>query len=118
MLEEKRRLLEGAIGAIREAEAALHRGDQPGSSVLTEIMEVMELHDNPDWMLKYFDDEAKPKLQARKQAWTPELQVCAEKDWSDLFNDIRAALDEDPSTPKAQAFVDRWNDLVKGVHRR
>lgn len=113
VLKEKKCLLDAALQAIGEAELALERGTQPGASILKTIIEVMQMHDSPDWMMKYFSDESKPKIQERKEAWTPELQAQAEQNWSDLFRDIRLALDEDPASAKAQTFVDRWNELMK-----
>ena len=112
-LEEKRRLLDGAIGAICEAEVAVRSGAPPAAAVLQKIIEVMEMQSNSDWMMKYFREEAQDALAARKAAWTPELQAQAERDWSGLFRDIESALDEDPSSPRAQALVDRWNALLQ-----
>lgn len=63
--------------------------------------------------MKYFSEKAQPKLKDRRAEWTPELQARAEQSWSRLFRDIRLSLDEDLASPKAQAFVDRWNELVR-----
>lgn len=113
-LEEKQRRLQIAIAAIREAECAIRTGTGARSSILRRVIEVIHMeNENSDWMLKYFSDEAKPKLESRRAAWTPELQARVEQDWSDLFRDIRLALDEDPASAKAQALVDRWNDLIR-----
>jgi DNA-binding transcriptional MerR regulator len=111
-LEEKRRLLDSAIAALAEVESALAGGQEPHASVMKRIIEVIEMQNNSDWMLKYFTDDAKSYVAARKTEWTPEQQAHAEQEWSDLFRDIQASLDEDPASPKAQAFVDRWNRLI------
>jgi len=46
--------------------------------------------------------------------WSPELQARVEKEWSDLFRDVEAALTEDPASATAQALVGRWMELVRG----
>ncbi len=112
-LEEKKRLLDMTINAIRDAEAGLQQGVAPKSSALRKIIEVIEMQNNDNWPMKYFRDEVKERVQARSAAWTPELQARAEQDWSDLFRDIEAALDEDPASPKAQSLVDRWENLIR-----
>jgi hypothetical protein len=56
-LEEKKRLLDLAIDAIRDAEVRLRRGEQPESSALRRIIEVIEMQNNGDWMMKYFRPE-------------------------------------------------------------
>jgi MerR family transcriptional regulator, thiopeptide resistance regulator len=113
LLEEKRRRLGEAIAAIAQAEAALQQGEQADARILRRLIEVIEMQNESDWMTKYFREEARPALEARKVEWTPELQARAEQDWSDLFRDVRLALDEDPASPKAQALVDRWNALLE-----
>jgi hypothetical protein len=35
----------------------------------------------------------------------------AEREWTDLTNDIQATMGENPATPKAQVLVDRWQKL-------
>jgi len=112
-IEEKKHLLEAAIRAITAGDAELKSGKRPSSSALKKIIEVIEMQSNPDWIMKYFSDEAKAKVEARKSAWTPEMQVRAEQDWSDLFRDIRLALGKDPASAEAQGLLDRWNNLVR-----
>ena len=114
-LEEKRRLLDTAIGAISEAEAALASGERAGSSALTKIIEVIEMQNDEKWPLKYFEGEAKEKVEARRSAWSPELQAQAEQQWADLYRDVRLALDEDPGSPRAQALVERRNELLRAL---
>ena len=112
VLEEKQRLLNVAIKAIREAELALQEG-APYLSVLKTIIQVIEMQNDSDWMMKYFTDAAKISVQKRKAEWTPESQALTEREWSDLFRDIQLALDEDPSGPSAQRLLKRWNKLAK-----
>jgi TipAS antibiotic-recognition protein len=95
------------------ADGELQSGKQPSTCALKRIIEVIEMQSNPDWMMKYFSDEARAKVEARKASWTPDMQARAEQNWSDLFRDIRLALDKDPASMEAQSLVDRWNNLVR-----
>src|SRR5580698_9100679 len=75
ILEEKRRLLDRAIGAIRRAQ------ERPGTAQLKKIIEVLEMQNESDWAMKYHTDEAKAKIQARRPQWTPELQAECTQQW-------------------------------------
>lgn len=112
-LEEKRRRLDSAIAAVREAEVLLAGGGAPASAALAKIIEVIEMQNDEQWPTRYFEGEAKEKMEARRAAWSPEQQARAEQDWRELFDEIRAALDENPAGPRAQALVDRWNNLIR-----
>jgi len=114
VLEDKRRLLDRAINAIRDAEKAIQPGRRPDSAVLRKIIEVIEMQNNTDWMKKYSTDEAWAKIDERKKLWSPELQERVSKEWADLFRDVEAALGEDPVGKKAQALAARWVKLVEG----
>jgi len=118
VLEEKRRLLDSAINAIREAEQATRPGERPDSAVLKKIIEVIEMQDNMDWSKKYYSDEAQNKIEERKQLWSPENQERWSKEWSDLFREVEAALGEGPASEKAQALAARWKKLVEAFTGR
>ena len=118
VLEEKRRLLDNAINAIREAELATRPGEQPDSSVLKKIIEVIEMQDNMDWSKKYYSEEAQASIEDRKSLWSPENQERWSKAWSDLFGDVEAALGEDPASERAQALAARWKELVEAFTGR
>ena len=115
-LEEKRRLLDRAIGAIREAETIVASGKPAGAAVLKKIIEVIEMQANNDWMKKYANEAAQAKIDARKGEWSPELQERVSKQWVELITDLQAAMDtgEGPASPKAQALAARWKTLVEG----
>lgn len=114
VLEEKRRLLDSAICAIQEAEKATRPGKGTESTVLTKIIEVIEMQDNMDWSKKYYTEQAQAKIEERKKLWSPENQERWTKEWSDLFRDVETALGEDPASRKAQALAMRWKKLVEG----
>jgi MerR family transcriptional regulator, thiopeptide resistance regulator len=114
-LEEKRRLLDRAIGAIREAEAIVASGRPAGAAILKKIIEVIEMQTNNDWMKKYANEAAQTKIDAQKGEWSPELQERVSKQWTDLIAEVQAAMSvgEDPASPKAQALAARWKELVE-----
>jgi DNA-binding transcriptional MerR regulator len=115
-LEEKRRLLDRAIGAIRDAEAEVESGRPAGAAVLKKIIEAIEMQTNNDWMKKYANTAAQEKIDAQKGEWSPELQERVSKQWIDLIADVQSAMDagEDPASPEVQSLAARWKGLVEG----
>ena len=114
VLEQKRRLLDRAIRAIRQAESAVKPGRQADAAVLKKIIEVIAMQDNTDWMLKYHTPEAREKIEARGREWTPELQEQVSKQWSELMAEVETAPAEEPASPRVQALAERWIRLVEG----
>jgi MerR family transcriptional regulator, thiopeptide resistance regulator len=115
VLEDKRRLLDSAIGAIRDAEQSIRPGQRPDAAVLKKIIEVIEMQNNTDWARKYYSDEALERIEHGKQRWSPELQERITKEWTDLFRDVETAIarGEDPASEQAQALGERWKTLVE-----
>ncbi len=70
------------------------------------------MQNNTDWMMKYYDGEARAKVEDRKKLWSPELQERVSRQWAELISEVNASLGEDPASPKAQALADRWNALI------
>ena len=110
MLQEKRRRLDRALLAIRRAEAIAAFGEPGDWEAFRKIIEAINMQDNTDWMKKYYSDEARAALAARKVP--PETIRQAEHDWAVLLQEVEAALDEDPAGPKAQALAARWRKLL------
>lgn len=118
-LEEKRRLLDRAIAAIREAEAVVGSGRPAGAAVLKKIIEVIEMQQKNDWT-KYANEAAREKIAARQGEWSPELQERVSMQWVDLIAEVQAAMDngERPASVKAQALAARWKALVEEFTKR
>jgi DNA-binding transcriptional MerR regulator len=114
VLEQKRRMLDLAIQAIRAAEDSIVPGGRAEAALLTKIIEVIEMQNDNSWSEKYYSPEAREKIAARAAEWTPELQAKVSKQWTDLFSEVEAILNEDPASEKAQALGVRWKELVKG----
>jgi TipAS antibiotic-recognition domain len=64
-------------------------------------------------MKKYHSDEGWAKIQERRPHWSPELQERVSREWTELFRDVEAALDEDPAGARAQALSARWRKLIE-----
>lgn len=114
LLEVKRRMLDRAIQAIREAEAQMRSNGAATTVALKKVIEVIEMEANNDWMEKYHTEESRAKVEARKHLWSPELQERVSRQWDELIAAVEAALGEDPASAKSQALAGRWRELVKG----
>lgn len=115
-LEEKRRLLEQAIGAIQEAEAALHREGQAAPALYRRIIEVIDMQSNSDWNAKY-QELVEAKI-ARLNALAPEQLKALRQEWSSLIEEVRGSLTEDPAGARAQELASRWLDLLERLMGR
>lgn len=112
VLADKRRELDRTIDAIRAARAALGEDHEPDWTLITQIIRRVGMQNETDWTAKYFNDEAKAKVEERKALWSPELQERVTREWNELFRDVEAALHQDSAGPVAQALVARWRKLV------
>lgn len=115
-LEEKRRRLDRAIGAIADAEASIRPGQPAESAMLKRIIEVIEMSDQAEEMKKYYTDEAWAELSRRREAMSDTVRDVAmegTRKWLALYNDVTASLDADPAGPVAQALLARWTALVE-----
>jgi DNA-binding transcriptional MerR regulator len=112
-LEEKRRRLDLAIGAIRDAERSLRPGRSTDAAVLRKVIEVIEMQQDPEFWKRYYSDEAWARMADKRDQWTPELQRKAEQAWAQLFRDVEAALGTDPAGARAQELAARWQALVE-----
>lgn len=119
-LEDKRRRLDRAIGAIADAEAVLQSGRPVDAPVLRRIIDAIETDDLREAMRKYHTDEAWAELEKRRNEMTSAGRDPAEegtRKWQALFRDVEAALDSDPAGAAAQALVDRWDALIQEFTR-
>jgi DNA-binding transcriptional MerR regulator len=111
-LEEKRHLLDQAIGAIGEVEAVLRAGKNADAALYRRIIEVIEMQNNPDaWKQKY-DDLVQTKID-RLRSLSPDALAELRAQWAALVGEIRSALAEDPAGPKAQELGTRWTGLLE-----
>ncbi|HEV2984058.1 MAG TPA: MerR family transcriptional regulator [Vicinamibacterales bacterium] len=114
VLADKRRQLDAAIHAIRQAEQSLGSRREPDWELFKRIIREVEMQNDTEWGKKYYSPEAQAKIDERKALWSPELQEKVTNEWKALLADVEAALSETPASPKAQALAARWKKLVDG----
>lgn len=113
VLERKRKHLDDAIAAIQEAETAVRNGKGPDAALFAKVIEVIEMQQSNDWMMKYYDEAAKQKVEERRSLWSPELQERVSRQWSELMAEVEAAKLESPSSELAKVLAARWKALVE-----
>lgn len=116
ILEEKRRHLELAIQAIKDAERAMRSRaprHKPDWEMFRKIIEVINMQQNWEWVNKYYTEEQLAQL---KKRWSPELQEKAQRDWAALISEVEAAVGAgtDPASEEARALAGRWQKLIEG----
>jgi DNA-binding transcriptional MerR regulator len=107
LLEEKRRRLDLAIDAIRQAQD----GDLAQSRALKHIIEVIKMQEKQDEYRQQYDALLKGKIE-RLQALGPEAREQLRRQFSELCQEIAGALDQDPAGPRAQELAGRWLQLL------
>ena len=115
-LEEKRRRLDQAIGAIAGAERLVQPGRPADSAVLKRIIEGIHMSDQAEEMKKYYSEDGWAEMTRRREAMTERIREIAmegTRKWQALFADVTASLDADPASPAAQALFDRWKALIE-----
>ncbi len=112
VLAEKRRQLDHAVEAIKNAQQHFNSRREPDWNLLKYIVQEIEMQNSVDWSKKYYSPEAQKKVEERKALWSPELQERVTREWSTLFAEVEAALGEDPASVRAQGLMLRWKKLV------
>ena len=111
-LLEKRRLLDRALAAIDEAQLGIERGESH-DKLLRRIIEVIQMHNDSNWMMKYYSPEAQAKLAERAKTLTLEMQAEVGKAWKDYYRDLAALKDQtDPDGAKAAELSRRHAELL------
>ncbi len=91
----------------------LDRAEVVSADTFLETIEVMTMIE------RYYTPEQMDYLKKRREEGGPEIEEMIQKGpqmWSDLFADVKAAMDAGvpPTDPKAQEFAKRWLALVRG----
>lgn len=111
VIEEKRQRLDLAVRAIERAER-LVAGGQTDWDAFTNIIEVIQMQNNWEWVKKYYTKEQLADLARRG---TPEVLERGQREWKALIQDVEAAVGagEDPAGAKARALAERWTKLME-----
>jgi DNA-binding transcriptional MerR regulator len=112
IVEARRRHLETVIQAIERAEQAMALSDETDWETFKQIIEVINMQNDMEWMKKYYTEEQLAELAERG---TPEVLERGQRDWTILIKDVQAAIAEgiDPQSEKAQALAARWLSLIE-----
>ena len=110
VLEEKRQLLDRAIGAIRDG---VHGTPPDKPALLKKIIGAIKMQNSVDFREKYFSKESWAKLIEFKKQSPPASRLQASRKWITLLCDAEAALGTDPAGKKAQALAVRWMALME-----
>jgi DNA-binding transcriptional MerR regulator len=98
-LEKKRQLLERAIAAVGDLEAAVAAGTA-APDTFKRIIEVIEMQDDANVWTQQYDELVSKKVE-RLRALSPEALSDLRSQWTALVIEIKGALMEDPADPKA-----------------
>lgn len=112
IIEERRRHLDSVIEAIERAEREMARDERPDWESFKQIIEVINMQNNMEWMKKYYTEEQLAELAERG---TPEVLESGQRDWAALIKDVETAVSEgvDPSSERAQELTARWSALIE-----
>ena len=116
IISRKRGALDRAIAAIERAERMIGAQGEAPLDAFKQIIEVINMENDTNWMMQYYSEAARKKIEERAKDWTPEKQAKAQADWAALFKDVEAAMAEgvDPASERAQQLATRWDDLIRG----
>jgi DNA-binding transcriptional MerR regulator len=116
VLHDKREQLDAALRAIDRAEQSLGGSNEPDWKMFSDVVKEIEMQNNTDWTKKYYSDNAREKIDARRQQWTPDLQERVTRQWTALIADVEAAVarKENPQSAAAQSLAARWQELLAG----
>ena len=112
IVEDRRRHLDTVIQAIEKAEQAFASSDKPDWATFKQIIEVINMQNDMEWMKRYYTEEQLAELAERG---TPEVLERGQRDWAELIKDVQAAVAEgvDPQSERAQALAARWSNLIE-----
>jgi DNA-binding transcriptional MerR regulator len=115
ILEEKGRHLRRAVRAIERAERALDAGETPAPEAFAKIIEVIEMQNNTDWMMRYYSEGARKKIEERAAEMGPEAIEQSQRDWAQLIAEVNEAARAgvDPASERAQGLAARWQALIE-----
>jgi DNA-binding transcriptional MerR regulator len=113
-LETRRRTITRAISAIAAAEAALRSGTAIDTQLFRRIIEVMHMDTQHEETITTYIAKLRAKT-SHLVAMSAAERVTLREQWSTLVADLKAAVDEDPASPKAQRLLDRWQSFLQAL---
>jgi DNA-binding transcriptional MerR regulator len=110
-LEAKRRSVTRAIAAIAAAEASMRSGAALDAELLRRIIEVMHMDKQHEEAVETYVGMLKAKTKFLASL-SEQQRADLKQRWSALIADVRAAINDDPGSPRAQGLLDRWLALL------
>jgi MerR family transcriptional regulator, thiopeptide resistance regulator len=129
MMREKRSQLDAVIQAIEKAETLL-RSNQGDWESIVNVIQVMQMEQNKEWVNKYltpeqqqkmaeissksYSPEATQKVAEWGKSWTEEDQKRASEQWNAVFAELRRLVAEgkDPTGPEGQTLAKQHSELI------
>jgi MerR family transcriptional regulator, thiopeptide resistance regulator len=113
-LEARRSTLTRAIAAVAAAETALRSGSAIDAELFRHIIQVMHMDANHEDTVERYSAMLRAKA-SHTSALSAEQRAALQQQWSELVDEVKAALDEDPGSPKAQSLLHRWVSLLQAL---
>jgi DNA-binding transcriptional MerR regulator len=112
-LERKRKTVDRALRAVERAQKLFAQTGRTDWESLKQIIEVVQMEQNKEWMKKYFTPEQLTAIKARGDA-DPEAVRQGQKAWAKLIPEVEAAAQKglDPASEGAGSLAQRWMDLL------
>jgi hypothetical protein len=100
------------LQAIEDAEQALAASRATEWEAFRKIIEVINMHNDMEWMKKYYTDEQLEELRERGANGVAER---GQQQWAELIREVEEAVSsgEDPSSEKSQQLAARWSSLIE-----
>ena len=114
-LERKRKAVDRALSAVERAQKLFIRTGKADWEALKQIIEVIQMEQDKEWMKKYFTTEQLNAIKARGDA-DPEAVRKGQEAWAKLIPDVEAAAQKglDPASEGARSLAQQWVELLAG----
>jgi MerR family transcriptional regulator, thiopeptide resistance regulator len=114
VLRERRGGIDRVLRAIERAQKQLHADPAPDWSLYQTILKEINMQQTQDWKRKYYSDEAEQALEARRPAFTAEMQAKISADWERMFAKVDEAIANhvEPTSAEGKALAAEWMGLV------
>ena len=114
-LEEKRKSIVSAMRAIELATNAIRSGHATDESVLTKILEIIDMQPQENFMRKYYAEQAWLDKAKLTNETPPEVREERRRSGKQLFAEVEAAIDLDPASEAVQTLTQKWLLLADAV---
>jgi DNA-binding transcriptional MerR regulator len=112
IIDQRRRQLEVAGQAIDRAERLVAESGSLDWDAFRQILEVIEMQNNWDFVRSYYTEEQLAELVKRGEGGVAEK---GQRDWVELIADVEAAVarGESPTSEHARSLAERWSALIE-----